>query len=214
VAEARAPLAHQFDDLEQQREAATLGMWVFLATEIMFFGGLFTLYAAYRSVYAQAFAEGSRHLDVVLGAANTAVLISSSLTMALAVHGAQVGRRRMLLGGLAATVLLGTTFLGIKAVEYVHKFEDGLVPGLAFTFTGPDAPHVELFFWMYFAMTGVHALHLVIGIGALAALLIQGGRGRFTPQYHVPVELTGLYWHFVDIIWIFLLPLLYLIGRH
>ena len=207
-------LAHQFDDLEQQHEASSLGMWLFLVTEIMFFGGLFTAYAIYRSSYPQAFAEASRHLDITLGAINTMVLIASSLTMVLAVRGAQLGRRRTLIAFLVFTIILGSVFLGIKAVEYSHKFHEHLVPGHGFTLEGSWAKQAELFFSFYFAMTGMHALHMVIGIAILAVLTIQAGRGRFSSGYHTPVELTGLYWHFVEIVWIFLFPLLYLIGRH
>ena len=188
-------------------------MWVFLVTELMFFGGLFTGYAVYRSNYPLAFANASRHLPVVFGAINTAVLICSSLTMALAVRGAQLGKRKVLIGFLLVTMLLGSVFLGIKAVEYSHKFHENLVPGTAFIFEGPHAPQAQLFFSFYFTMTGVHALHMIIGIGILAVLVVRSWRGRFSPDYHTPVELTGLYWHFVDIIWIFLFPLLYLISR-
>ncbi len=213
MAEHAEALAHQFDDVEQQREAATLGMWVFLATEVMFFGGMLTLYTVYRYLYARGFSEGSRQLDLWLGSINTVVLITSSLTMALGVHGARVGHRRTLLVSLVLTMLLGATFLSIKSVEYVHKFEEGLVPGIYFTYAGPEAPHVELFVWLYFVLTGVHAVHLMIGIGAVGVIAFMGSRGRFGPAYHTPVELVGLYWHFVDVVWIFLLPLLYLL-RH
>lgn len=213
MSDSAAVLAHHFDDLEQQREASALGMWVFLVTEIMFFGGLFTAYVAYRSLYPGAFGHASNHLDLVLGTINTAVLITSSLTMVLAVHAAQVGRRTLLIRCLLLTGLLGATFLGIKAIEYAHKFADGLVPGRAFSYAGPDAPQAQLFFSLYFAMTGVHALHMVIGLGVLGVLVAQARQGRFGPEYFTPVELSGLYWHFVDVIWIFLFPLLYLIGR-
>ncbi len=206
-------MAHQFDDLDQQREACSLGMWIFLVTEIMFFGGMFTGYVVYRSAYPEAFADASRHLSVVLGAINTAVLICSSLTMALAVRGAQFGKRKALIGFLLVTILLGSLFLGIKAVEYSRKFHEHLVPGRAFSFEGPHARHAELFFSFYFAMTGTHALHMVIGIGVLAVLVVLSWRGWFSAEYHSPVELTGLYWHFVDIVWIYLFPLLYLISR-
>ncbi len=209
-------LAHQFDDLEQQREASTLGMWAFLVTEIMFFGGLFLGYSVYRFNYPEAFAEGSHHLDVTLGSINTAVLIGSSLTMALAVRGAQLGRRNTAVGSLLLTVLLGCVFLGIKAVEYGHKFEEQLVPGTSFGYssTQVDPGQLELFFSFYFAMTGLHAFHMIIGIAILLVLVWKTWKGRFTPSYYAPVEMTGLYWHFVDIVWIFLFPLLYLIGRH
>jgi len=213
MAEHAEALAHQFDDVDQQREAATLGMWVFLATEVMFFGGMLTLYTVYRYLYARGFAEGSRQLDLWLGSINTVVLITSSLTMALGVHGARVGHRRTLLVSLVLTMLLGATFLSIKSVEYVHKFEEGLVPGIYFTYAGPEAPHVELFVWLYFVLTGVHAVHLMIGIGAVGVIAFMASRGRFGPAYHTPVELVGLYWHFVDVVWIFLLPLLYLLHH-
>lgn len=209
-----AVLAHHFNDLEQQRKASTLGMWAFLITEIMFFGGLFTGYAVYRAAYPEAFAEASHHLDVLLGSINTAVLISSSLTMALAVHGAQVNDRKALIRFLLLTMFLGLVFLGIKLFEYAHKFAEQLVPGSNFHYEGAHAQQVQLFFSFYFAMTGMHALHMIIGIGILTVLVILAWRGRFSSVYYSPVELTGLYWHFVDIVWIFLFPLLYLIGLH
>jgi cytochrome c oxidase subunit 3 len=207
-------VAHQFEDLEQQREAGTLGMWLFLATEIMFFGGMFTAYTVYRSFHALGFADASRHLDILLGTINTAVLICSSFTMVLAVYGAQTDRRKMLVSSLSLTLALGLVFLGIKAVEYHEKFVEHHVPGSSFHYPGPYGRDAEMFFSLYFAMTGVHALHMVIGVGMLGVLIAMASRGRFTPEYHHPIELSGLYWHFVDIIWIFLYPLLYLIGRH
>jgi cytochrome c oxidase subunit 3 len=209
-----AHVAHHFDDARQQREAGSLGMWIFLVTEIMFFGGLFTAYVVYRALFPDTFAHASRHLNVVLGTTNTVVLITSSLTMALAVWSAQTDRRSGTVRALLATIGLGSVFLGIKAWEYAHKFHEGLVPGPAFAYSGPDAPHAQLFFSLYFTMTGLHALHMVIGIGLLLWLLSAARAGRFSAAYHTPVEVTGLYWHFVDIVWIFLFPLLYLIGRH
>ena len=188
-----------------------LGMWLFLVTEIMFFGGLFLLYTAYRIAYPIAFMEGSHHLDVRLGAINTAVLICSSLTMALAVRSAQLRRPGPLRVFLLATILLGTTFLGIKSVEYAHKWHESLMPGPGFVFPGPDAAQARIFFSLYFVMTGVHALHIVIGLVALGILFV---RARLVAEFDVPAELTGLYWHFVDVVWIFLFPLLYLLGRH
>jgi len=209
------PTAHQFDDAVQQHDASGLGMWVFLVTEILFFGGLFTIYTVYRSLYSHAFGHASSHLDLTLGAINTAVLIGSSLTMALAVRTAQVSRNgRLIALFLVATILLGGTFLGIKAVEYAQKFHEHHVPGPYFHWDGADPQHVELFFSLYFVMTGLHALHMVIGIGILGVLAVMALRGRFGPSYYTPVELTGLYWHFVDIVWIFLFPLLYLVERH
>jgi len=214
LSDASFTVAHHFDDAEQQRDASSLGMWLFLVTEIMFFGGMFTAYVVYRAAYAEAFAAASHHLDIVLGTINTAVLIGSSLTMALAVHAAQTGNRRSLQLFLVLTMVLGCVFLGIKGVEYSHKFHEGHVPGPFFTWEGADAGNAELFFSLYFGMTGLHALHMIIGIGILAILLLQATRGWYGPHYHTPVELTGLYWHFVDIVWIFLFPLLYLIGAH
>ena len=214
MSEARAALAHHFDDLEQQHEAATFGMWAFLVTEVMFFGGLFTGYAVYRHAYPEAFRAASRTLSLPLGAANTAVLIASSFTMVLAVHAAGGGSRRRIALFLGATMLLGSVFLGVKAFEYAHKFHEHLVPGPGFAFDGVPGGHEQLFFAFYFAMTGMHALHMVIGIGLLAWLSALALRGRFTPEHHSAVEITGLYWHFVDLVWIFLFPLLYLIGRH
>jgi cytochrome c oxidase subunit 3 len=212
MSEARGAVAEQFDSLEQQRDASTLGMWLFLVTEVMFFGGLFTAYAVYRWSHPAEFAAASRHLDVVLGTVNTAVLICSSLTMALAVHAAAIGRRRGTAAFLALTIVLGAAFLVIKGFEYAHKFHEDLVPGSNFGAHGGRA--VELFFSLYFAMTGLHALHMVIGIAILAILTVKALRGRYTSENHSAVEVTGLYWHFVDVVWIFLFPLLYLIGRH
>jgi cytochrome c oxidase subunit 3 len=208
-------LAHHFDDMEQQREAGTLGMWTFLVTEIMFFGGMFLAYAIYRSNYPEAFAIASHSISITLGATNTVVLIVSSLTMALAVYYAQLGERRKLMLFLVFTMLLGLTFLGIKAVEYYDKYAEHHIPGANFYFPeSPDPMRSQMFFVLYFAMTGVHALHMVVGIGILSVLLYFAWRGKYTPGYHSHVELSGLYWHFVDIVWIFLFPLLYLIGRH
>jgi len=206
-------LAHHFDDMEQQFDAATLGMWLFLATEIMFFGGLIAGYVVYRTSYPDAWTEGSHHLDISLGAFNTAVLIASSLTMAMAVYYAQLGKRRALITFLLLTVVLGSVFLGVKAVEYNHKYHEGLVPGSLFTYHGSSA-NLQLFFSFYFAMTGMHALHMVIGIGLLLVLTWMAYRNKFSAEYSTPIEISGLYWHFVDIVWIFLFPLLYLIGRH
>ncbi|MEW6755658.1 MAG: cytochrome c oxidase subunit 3 family protein [Candidatus Latescibacterota bacterium] len=215
MSEAHAPgLAHQYETPRQQYEAANLGMWVFLVQEILFFGGLFGGYTVYRTRYFDAFVQGSHHLDVLLGAINTAVLITSSLTMAMAVRSAQTGRRRPLMAYLTATLLLGCAFLGIKAVEYTHKYHEGLVPGASFVVDSPAAGHLKIFFSFYFVMTGMHAFHMVVGVGLMSWLLIGAARRRFSPRYFTPVEACGLYWHFVDIVWIFLFPLLYLIGRH
>src|SRR5262245_157947 len=208
-------LAHHFENLEQQKEASTLGMWVFLATEVLFFGGLFAAYSVYRSWYPEAFAASSHSLDLALGAVNTVVLISSSLTMALSVHAAQTGEKKLLLVFLGATMLLGTIFLGIKAVEYADKFAHHHVPGLDFHFEEEElARHAQIFFSLYFVMTGLHALHMIIGLGILLWMLWWSWNGTITMEYASPIEISGLYWHFVDIVWIFLFPLLYLLGRH
>ena len=210
---ASTALAHQFEDLEQQHEAASFGMWIFLATEVMFFGGLFLGYTIYRNLYLPGFEAGSHMLNVTIGAINTAVLIGSSLTMALAVRAAQMGKRNALVTFLIMTILLGLAFILIKlTLEWRHDYLEGLAPGLNFTFAGPNAKSVELFFFFYFAMTGVHALHMVVGVGILTFLLVQAWRGQYGPDRFNPVEGAGLYWHFVDIVWIFLFPLLYLIG--
>jgi len=208
-----ALVAEQFDDREQQHEAASFGVWIFLATEVMFFGGLFASYTIYRNAFYRAFAEGSHHLAVQFGATNTAVLILSSLTMALAVHAAQTGKRRALVGFLVATLVLGLTFLGIKwFFEWTPDYREGWAPGLNWAVAGPESAHTELFMFFYFMMTGVHALHMVVGIGMLTVLIVFAARGHFPPEHPSAVEMVGLYWHFVDIIWIFLFPLLYLIG--
>jgi cytochrome c oxidase subunit 3 len=201
--------------MEQQREAGTLGMWAFLITEIMFFGGLFLAYLLYRMYNPQDFASASSHLNWQLGLVNTIVLICSSLTMALAVYYSQVGNKRLLLLFLALTILLGLTFLVIKGFEYYGKYTDHLIPGFLFDWHGPGNPQrVQMFYYIYFAMTGIHALHMIIGIAIMLVLMYMAARNRFTPEYHSPVEISGLYWHFVDIVWIFLFPLLYLIGAH
>jgi len=209
-----AALAHHFDSLEQQREAATLGMWVFLVTEVLFFGGLFITYSVYRVAYPGAFTAGSHELDVTLGTINTAVLITSSLTMALAVHAAQLGQRRLLLLFLVLTMILGATFLGIKSVEYYHKFVEHHIPGPSFHFEPEYQRTAQIFFSLYFVMTGLHAIHMIIGLAIMTWMLWWSWRGTITAEYYSPIEVSGLYWHFVDIVWIFLFPLLYLIGRH
>jgi len=209
-----ARLKHHFDDLGQQREAATLGMWVFLATEVLFFGGLFAAYLVYRVWYPTTFGDASRYLHLTFGATNTVVLITSSLTMALAVEASALGRRRSLILFLLLTMTLGATFLVIKGFEYHHKWVEHLVPGPYFRFDGPDPVHAQIFFSLYFALTGLHALHMVVGLSILTVIVIMAVRGRFTLEWNTPVEISGLYWHFVDIIWIFLFPLLYLIDRH
>ena len=206
-------LRHYFDSLEQQQEASVLGMWIFLITEVLFFGGLFTAYMLYRIWYPAAWSEGSRELDIVLGGFNTVVLIGSSLTMALAVRSAQTGENKVCVRWILLTMLLGLTFLVVKFFEYKHKFDLNHVPGPNFVFEGPHAKQVEIFLSLYFAMTGLHALHMVIGFGLLSVIAWMAHRKRFSPEWYSPVEMAGLYWHFVDIVWIFLFPLLYLVDR-
>jgi cytochrome c oxidase subunit III len=207
-------LAHHFEDLDQQREAATLGMWLFLVTEVLFFGGLFAVYSVYRSWYPGAFAAASHEMVVWAGTLNTVVLITSSLTMALAVHAAQLGHRRTLLWFLSLTMLLGLVFLGVKAFEYYTEFAEHHLPGAGFAFEPMYARQAQIFFSLYFLMTGLHALHMIIGLGIMAVMFWWSWRGTITKEYASPIEISGLYWHFVDIVWIFLFPLLYLIGRH
>ena len=233
----------QFQTLEQQKESATLGMWIFLVTEVLFFGGLFLTYTINRHEFFTAFGIGSNTLDIKLGGFNTVVLIMSSLTMAMAVWSAQVGKKKLVSGFLIATLGLGTVFLGVKVKEYKQKFDHHLIPGHGFDMTyrathpapdddpkeiaaekeevekafasDPDTnAHAQLYFSLYFGMTGLHALHMIVGAGLLVWLIKGSFRGRFTPQYNTPVEIVGLYWHFVDIVWIYLFPLLYLIDRH
>ena len=284
-------LQHQFEDMKQQEESVSIGMWLFLVQEIMFFGGLFTVYLVFRSKYPMAFAAGSNHLDAFLGGLNTLVLIVSSLTMALTVYYAQKGNRNIQVILIFLTMVFGATFLGVKAVEYTDKFNHGYVPvtGLNRIVREPvggheENPHdeakpgeskpaaiehayvnprgefqwhefeliehkieeqkkdpnasilttsekigyfsndkldenkfrdkVRIFFWIYFVMTGLHALHMIVGLGLMAWLGWKAFRKTYSAEYYMPVEMSGLYWHFVDIVWIFLFPLLYLLGRH
>ena len=281
-------LQHQFEDMKQQEESVSIGMWMFLVQEIMFFGGLFTAYLVYRSRFPMAFAAGSNHLDAFWGGLNTIVLIVSSLTMALTVFYAQRGNRNLQVIMIILTMFFGAVFLGVKVIEYTDKYNHGLVPvtglnrkakapaesdhGVTSTsgqtavaggeehapaeehpyvnprgdflwtdvslvkqaqehnylteaerigyFSGNEIDvnkfrdRVRIFFWIYFAMTGLHALHMIIGLGLMLWLLYKAWRGTFGPEYYMPVEMSGLYWHFVDIVWIFLFPLLYLLGRH
>jgi cytochrome c oxidase subunit 3 len=211
-----AALLDHFENLEQQHEADALGMWVFLATEVLFFGGLFLAYSVFRARYVMGFALGSNELNATLGTINTAVLLCSSFTMALAVRAAQIGRRLPLALLLLGTAALGALFLGIKAHEWFEGARHHHFPGPGFFFpeAGPHARGVELFMWLYYGMTALHALHLTIGICLLLGIAVQAARGRYSAAHHPAVESAGLYWHFVDIVWIFLYPLLYLAGRH
>jgi len=221
---------HHFETQEQQREAGTFGMWLFLLTEIMFFGGLFFSYLLYRNWYYDAFVVASNQLSVPLGGTNTAVLITSGFCMALAVWAAEVRKKGVLVVTLILTILFGCVFIGIKADEYHEKWEMHHIPGDHFDvsqFVNPhayglkeeplppdQAAHTQIFFSLYFAMTGLHALHMIIGLGILFWLLWRAQRGDFTNGYVAPIENFALYWHFVDIVWLFLFPLLYLINRH
>ena len=225
---------HHFETEQQQREAGTFGMWLFLLTEIMFFGGLFFAYLLYRNWYNEAFVAASNQLSIPLGATNTVFLISSGFFMALGVWAAEVRKKGLLVLFLVLTTVFGLAFLGIKYVEYSEKFEKHHVPGAHFDIsefvnppidakTGkpsekplpPDmAQKTQVFFSLYFAMTGMHALHMIIGIVLLFWLTVRAYNGEFSSGYVAPIENFGLYWHFVDIVWLFLFPLLYLINRH
>jgi cytochrome c oxidase subunit 3 len=229
---------HQFETMGQQKEAAVLGMWTFLLTEILFFGGLFMAYMLYRIWYHDAFVAASSSIVLFWGALNTVVLIASSLTMALGVRASQTDRPRATVGWLLATILLGCVFLGVKVIEYADKFEHRHVPGADFVWAEPghepaadraagaateqalDAAeaarlqqHTQIFFSLYFTMTGLHALHMIVGVGLMAVITWMAWKGKFSSAWYTPVEMSGLYWHFVDIVWIYLFPLLYLIDR-
>ena len=238
----RPELRHHFADVEQQRNAASLGMWWFLGTEIMFFGGMFCAYLIYRLKYFHEFAAASRSLDLTVGTLNTAVLICSSLTVAQAVRAAQMGNRKLQVKLLLATIFFGCVFLGVKAYEWNNKYKEHHIP--TFDFNAKDLmqdnqklfgldklegdpnragelrkkeddiqKHSQIFFSLYFALTGMHAIHMIIGVGIFSVITWMAWKGRFTPEYHTPLEIAGLYWHFVDIVWIYLFPLLYLIDR-
>jgi cytochrome c oxidase subunit III len=209
-----AELKHHFDDAAQQMESSTLGMWVFLLTEIMFFGGMFGGYTVYRNMYPEAFASTSHFMNVTIGAINTGVLICSSFTMVLAVRAAQLGQKKAIIVFLILTLILGCLFLGLKGVEYHEKWVEHHVPGPGFQYEDPQYFHqAQILFFLYFAMTGMHAMHMIVGAGLLITLIAMAARNRFSEHWYTPVEMIGLYWHFVDIVWIFLFPLLYLIGH-
>jgi cytochrome c oxidase subunit 3 len=219
-----AILEVQFDDREQQAEASTLGMWLFLATEVMFFGGLITAYAVYRSTSPREIALASEHLYLWLGFGNTVVLLGSSLTMALAVRASQLRDYRRLLVYLGLTMLLGTVFLGVKAVEYTLDYRENLIPGWNFQVPEKNVAEVQaehlnpgrmqMFFVLYFFMTGLHAIHLIVGIGLVGVMAYLSHRRWFSGGGATQIEVTGLYWHFIDIVWVFLYPMLYLIDVH
>lgn len=214
MAEHHGPLAHHFEDLDQQRESAELGMWLFLVTEIMFFGGLFAAYLIYRMWYPEGFALASHTMDIPLGTINTAVLLTSSFTMALSVAAARQEKRQELTWLLVGTIVLGLVFLVIKAYEYHHKYEHGLIPfwGLPFHWTEPDRNGARIFLFLYFVMTGMHALHMVIGMVLMLILVYGVRRGRFMGEHSSVVHNAGLYWHFVDLVWVYLFPFFYLVA--
>ena len=209
--EGQTAIAEQFEDMPQQKSAATLGMWTFLATEILFFGGMFMSYITYRHLYPQAFAEASRHTLVLFGTVNTAILLTSSLTMALGVHAAQENKTKWLMRYLLLTVFLGCCFLVVKGFEYHQDITEHLWPGPHFNKSLPA--QAQIFWFLYWAMTGLHAIHVTVGIVLLAIIARMAALRKFSDFYHTPVEIVGLYWHFVDIVWIYLYPLLYLINR-
>ncbi|MDB5339597.1 MAG: cytochrome c oxidase subunit [Planctomycetaceae bacterium] len=213
-ADGAARVAHQFVDADQQHSAAELGMWLFLATEIMFFGAFFLAYLVYREWYPVAFAMGSRQMDVMLGTVNTGVLLTSSLTMALAVRASEMSQRRWMIGLLVATLLLGMVFLGIKGLEYYHKYAEHLVPFAGWTFApaGEQRTGMMEFFNLYFLMTGLHALHMVAGLVMLALLVIVACRSPLRDSSSIVVHNVGLYWHFVDLVWVYLFPFFYLVS--
>jgi cytochrome c oxidase subunit III len=205
--------AHQFETLEQQRDADILGMWTFLATEVLFFGGLILCYTFARFSYPQVFEAASHHLYIGYGGTNTALLLCSSFTMALAVRAAQLGRRKTLVGLTLVTALFGLCFLVVKGFEYHTDYIEQLVPRWHFHWEGSHPEQAQLFFWLYFVLTGLHALHVTIGVVILVVVAVLSWRGKITAENHMTAEVTGLYWHFVDIVWVFLFPLLYLIGH-
>jgi cytochrome c oxidase subunit III len=205
-------VAHHFDKADTQFDAGRMGVWLFLVTEILLFGGMFCAFAIFRTWYFDAFVEAHHHLDKVMGGINTLVLIGSSLTMALAVRSAQMSDKKWTGRLLLITLLCAATFLVIKYFEYSHKFHDGLLPGKYFTAEGFQAANAGIFFAVYFMMTGIHGLHVVIGMGLIFWIYLRTQRGEFSSRYYAPVENVGLYWHLVDLIWIYLFPLLYLVG--
>ncbi len=204
------PLAHHFESIEKQTHAARLGMWLFLATEVLLFTGLFAAYAVYRYLFSADFSEASRGLQTWIGLVNTLVLVTSSFTVALGLDRATRGDGKGTRAFFAVSVLLGLLFLVFKYVEYAHHFKTGELPGRFYAgdIEGPGAP---MFFVLYFLITGLHGIHVIVGMTVLSVVGVLAGKGRYSRGYHVPVELAGLYWHLVDIIWIFVFPLIYLI---
>ncbi len=214
VRELSLDLREQFATPAQQRETATVGMWIFLMTEVLLFGGLFTAFTAYRISHPHAFDLGSKDMEIVLGAINTAVLICSSYTMALAVHSAELGNQKRLTLFLLVTMTIGAVFLCIKFTEYYLHYQAHKAPGFWFEDQAPGAGSIQMFFVFYFIMTGLHAVHMIIGIGVLSVLLFRTLLGSFSADYHTPIDLGGLYWHFIDIVWVFLYAIFYIPGLH
>lgn len=211
--QARDPfLQHHFTTPEQQFEAGKIGMWLFLVTEILLFGGLFVSFGLMQSRHPLAFYEAHHHLDRMLGFLNTVVLLLSSFTMVMAVHAAQTDRRKRLMSFLALTLVFAGVFLGVKYVEYSHKFHEGLLPGKFYSHQGDTVPGQFQFFSFYFLMTGLHGIHILGGMAAISWVMWRAAKGHFSSRYYTPVDLVGLYWHLVDMIWIYLFPLLYLIS--
>jgi cytochrome c oxidase subunit III len=207
-------LAHHFEDMEQQKQTHMLGMWTFLTTEVMFFGGLFLAYVYYRYMFHAAWVDAVHHLKVWFGGINTVILICSSLTMAMGVHAAQLGRRKSTVMWLALTLLFGFGFLVVKTFEWTDKWNHHLFPGQSFNQTEfADPAHSMMFYILYFMITGLHGIHVIAGLVVIAWIMWRARRGDFTPEYNNPVEITGLYWHFVDLVWIYLFPILYLMDR-
>jgi len=212
IAPSSSHLEHHFSDAEQQRDSAKMGMWVFLVTEILLFGGLFVAYGIFRAWYPDMFYNAHKFLDVTLGSFNTVVLITSSLTMALAIRSMQINNKKQTMVYLTMTLLFAFVFLIVKYFEYSHKIELGQLPGTFYTFKGIEGTNPHIFFGIYFAMTGLHAVHVILGMFVIGWVLHKTFRNEFSDHYYTPLEMSGLYWHLVDMIWIFLFPLLYLIG--
>ena len=204
--------AHHFASAEDEFEASKQGMWIFMVTEVLMFGGLFVAYGIFRGLYPEMFHDAHKMLAVNLGALNTVVLITSSLTMALAVSSIQKGKKDLSIRFLAATFFFACCFLVVKYFEYSHKIHDGLLPGALFHNSELKHPKTSIFFSLYFMMTGLHGVHVLIGMGVIAWIMRRTIRGEFGPHFYTPVELVGFYWHFVDLVWIYLFPLLYLVG--
>ncbi|BDG04479.1 cytochrome c oxidase subunit 3 family protein [Anaeromyxobacter oryzae] len=206
-----SPLAHHFENLDKQTHAARLGMWLFLATEVLLFTALFAAYGVYRFLYQDTFAQASRSIETWIGLVNTLVLVTSSFTVAMGLNEATKGNGKRTALFFAASVALALVFLGFKALEYTHHFQEGQLPGRYYTFEGVQGPGATIYFSLYFLITGLHGIHVIIGMTVLAIVGVLSWRGKFTAEYHTPVELAGLYWHLVDLIWIFVFPLIYLI---